>query len=288
MTTHVQESNWMYYSYISNCDIRGITLPKELMKAPHIHFIDINFGFLVPSDLPNAEDWKVFRWSDFDSYLILLNSGIEPFQLCQTTHSEEMAWIEVSFDFSMPHQKAIVVIPTHHLGQTPSSNPGYTRDTNWMLPILKWEFSRLFTILDKEERDKVTMMSWFTNLLIRLKSIKSANALATDTASVHALISLEQELSTNLQLPIPPVKMMADQVNMSHSSFKVFFKTIFKESPHKYFLKKRIDYAIHLLSSTDFPINKVAYHVGFMDPSGLTKLFQRELGINPMHYRKVI
>lgn len=292
MTPHVQDYSLAYYSYIPNSDIRTISDKKSVMNASNIHAVGVRYESYIPENLSEHDSWVSFTWQEFGSWLLVSKVDECPCLLNKKLCSSDMIWFEITYGISCQNHQAYLIFPLHHLGidSLKQVNPGdpYLLEFNRLLSsVIKIEFNRLLSLVDYAMLDKISVMSWYSSLLIRLKSVAQTFSFMSNNALVNALISLEQELSSNLQLPIPSVKVMADQVNMSHSSFKVFFKQIFKESPHRYFLKKRIDHALYLLSSTDFPIGKVAFLIGFMDPSGLTKLFQRELGINPIHYRKV-
>ncbi len=57
-------------------------------------------------------------------------------------------------------------------------------------------------------------------------------------------------------------------------------------SPLGFIQKLRIEHAIHLLESTDLPIDHIASQVGYSEPAGLRRVFLRETGRAPSAFRQ--
>ncbi|MEM7349651.1 MAG: helix-turn-helix domain-containing protein [Acidobacteriota bacterium] len=57
-------------------------------------------------------------------------------------------------------------------------------------------------------------------------------------------------------------------------------------SPLGFIQKLRIEHAIHLLESTDLPIEHIADRVGYHEPAGLRRVFLRETGRAPSTFRR--
>ncbi len=53
-----------------------------------------------------------------------------------------------------------------------------------------------------------------------------------------------------------------------------------------YISNQRINEAKRLLSTTDYPISKIAYTVGIVDYNYFTKFFRKRVGVSPAKYRK--
>ena len=79
---------------------------------------------------------------------------------------------------------------------------------------------------------------------------------------------------------------LAHLSGLSLSSFNRKFKRIYKESPKKYILRKRLERAKALLSLSELRIAEIGYECGFDDPANFTKSFSSLFGLSPTDYRK--
>ena len=73
--------------------------------------------------------------------------------------------------------------------------------------------------------------------------------------------------------------------NMSLSSFKWTFTGIYKTSPGKWLSEKRLDFASHLLTTSDKSINQIAFDSGFEDASSFIRAFKQKFASTPLQYR---
>lgn len=71
----------------------------------------------------------------------------------------------------------------------------------------------------------------------------------------------------------------------SLSSFKRDFHLHFKESPGKWLLNKRLEYAAVLLRSRDMNISQIVFESGFEDLSHFSRAFKTRFGIPPSKFR---
>ncbi|MBE9211532.1 helix-turn-helix transcriptional regulator [Plectonema cf. radiosum LEGE 06105] len=78
---------------------------------------------------------------------------------------------------------------------------------------------------------------------------------------------------------------LAALVPMSEFHFARTFKSLAKEPPHRYILKRRIERAKILLEVTRFSAAEIAYQVGFSNPSHFTAQFRKLVGVTPKVYR---
>ena len=102
---------------------------------------------------------------------------------------------------------------------------------------------------------------------------------------IEMIMELEQKISANLSRGVPSVEDMAESTHMSLTKFKHLFKQVYDESPHRYFLRLKLEKALLLLEDKERTISEVAYTIGFRNPSSLTKLFIREFGLSPQDFR---
>lgn len=73
----------------------------------------------------------------------------------------------------------------------------------------------------------------------------------------------------------------------SLSAFKSEFKEIYKTSPGKWLLKKRLHHSRYLLETRNINIAEVAYSCGFENTSHFSKVFRKEYGMTPSEVRQV-
>jgi transcriptional regulator GlxA family with amidase domain len=79
----------------------------------------------------------------------------------------------------------------------------------------------------------------------------------------------------------------AELTHRSLSSFKRDFQAHYNESPGKWLLKKRVDFAANLLLCSDQSISQIAFESGFEDLSHFSRVFKERTGKNPSNFRKV-
>jgi AraC-like DNA-binding protein len=72
----------------------------------------------------------------------------------------------------------------------------------------------------------------------------------------------------------------------SLSTFKRDFHITFNNSPGKWLLEKRLKRAAELLSRSDKSITDVVCESGFNNISNFNRMFKKQFGTSPVHYRK--
>lgn len=80
----------------------------------------------------------------------------------------------------------------------------------------------------------------------------------------------------------------ASLANMSLSTFKRNFKSVFNESPGRWISNKKIALATQFLKTSDMTINEIAYDCGFEDPSHFIKVFKKHENVTPLTYRNKV
>jgi len=74
--------------------------------------------------------------------------------------------------------------------------------------------------------------------------------------------------------------------NRSVSSFKRDFQAIFKTTPGRWLMDKKLQHAKKLLLQTNDAIASVAFDSGFENVAHFSRLFKQKNGITPMEFRK--
>ncbi|MBI1176648.1 helix-turn-helix domain-containing protein [bacterium] len=74
----------------------------------------------------------------------------------------------------------------------------------------------------------------------------------------------------------------------SLSSFKREFEKHFQQSPGKWLLQQRLDYAATLLRSSTLNVTEIALESGFEDVSHFSRVFKERFGDSPATYREKV
>lgn len=83
-----------------------------------------------------------------------------------------------------------------------------------------------------------------------------------------------------------PVEAMVERSGLPARTFKRRFKAATGHTPISYVQHLRVRRAKHLLETTDRSIDRVAWRVGYRDPSFFRRLFKRLAGTSPGVYRR--
>lgn len=83
-----------------------------------------------------------------------------------------------------------------------------------------------------------------------------------------------------------PVAAMVERSGLSERSFKRRFRNATGMSPMAYVHTMRLEEAKQVLETGDLSVDRVAREVGYEDAAYFTRLFQREVGLSPGHYRR--
>ncbi|WP_432807340.1 AraC family transcriptional regulator [Microvirga terrae] len=78
---------------------------------------------------------------------------------------------------------------------------------------------------------------------------------------------------------------LAAASGLSQMHFAAQFRAATGYRPHEYLLKRRIDYAITLMSSTNFSLLEIALSVGFQSQAHFSTVFKRFSGTSPALWR---
>jgi AraC-like DNA-binding protein len=78
---------------------------------------------------------------------------------------------------------------------------------------------------------------------------------------------------------------LADEVGMTQNYLARMFRQRFGMTIPRYLLNRRIEYARHLLTTTNIPIHRVAARVGLPDAQHFNKQFRKLVGTSPSQAR---
>ena len=121
-------------------------------------------------------------------------------------------------------------------------------------------------------------------LLVQTKNSESILEIISDLYSPN-VVSIKKVIQLHLYENLS-VEELAKLCNLSLSSFKRQFKTIFQDSPINYINHKRIEKAKELLKVSDYAISEISFHIRIHDPQYFTRFFKKKVGITPSSFRK--
>ncbi len=101
----------------------------------------------------------------------------------------------------------------------------------------------------------------------------------------HLLISKAQNyISQNLSTPIS-VSQVAEALFVSPNYFSRLFKRVTGEGCSEYIIRKKMEQACALLTTTTFKTSEIANMVGYHDSNYFSVTFKKYCGISPKNYR---
>ncbi len=86
-------------------------------------------------------------------------------------------------------------------------------------------------------------------------------------------------------MEINEISQLARMFHLHPNYLAAVFKKEFYVSPKQYLLERKIEYANHLLSGTEYSIQHIASACGFSNVSAFGKVYKRHMGVSPGTYR---
>ncbi|GGF73983.1 helix-turn-helix domain-containing protein [Wenyingzhuangia marina] len=120
-------------------------------------------------------------------------------------------------------------------------------------------------------------------LLIQTKNSESVLEIISNLYSPN-IINFKKIIALHLYEDLS-LEELAKLCNLSLSSFKRQFKTIFDDSPMNYINHKKIEKAKELLKISNLSISEVSHKIGIHDPQYFTRFFKKNVGLTPSSFR---
>lgn len=124
------------------------------------------------------------------------------------------------------------------------------------------------------------LLLWLAQSHRAPRGARVARAGRADAAVDRAMTLLEQSLDTPLDVPS-----LADEVELSQNYLAKHFRMRFGLTLQRYLLSRRIDFAQHLLTTTNLSVGRIGERVGLPDPQHFNKQFRRLVGLSPSQVR---
>jgi AraC-like DNA-binding protein len=134
-----------------------------------------------------------------------------------------------------------------------------------------------------EELLELKFRELLLNILDNPENIELKNYLLHLLSPQHE--SFQQVMETNCvyNLSLPDY---AKLLNLSLSSFKRHFISVYKTTPGHWLQEQKLNHAYHLLVSSDTPVTDISFESGFENSTHFSHLFKKRFGLSPIKYRK--
>lgn len=154
--------------------------------------------------------------------------------------------------------------------------------------VLTAYFQSVFSYFGEEHKPPVTLLELkFRELIVYILSSSRYEQLAAhflslcETNKVSVKEIMERNFIYNLKL-----QEFARLTGRSLASFKRDFTSIFKTTPGRWLMQKKLAYAKQLLEITDKNINELSFDAGFESTSHFIRTFKRYYKVTPLRYKK--
>lgn len=131
-------------------------------------------------------------------------------------------------------------------------------------------------------------------LVLKVKEIILLLSQTQNSESVQLILSqlfspaaytFKQIIEANLFSQLT-IEELAQQNNLSVSSFKREFSKLYHDTPANYIKAKKLEKAAELLQVSDQRITEIAFDCGFNDLANFTKSFTSKYKVSPTNYRQ--
>lgn len=154
-------------------------------------------------------------------------------------------------------------------------------------PLIKSFIDSINFMLDNPSvADENLIITKLKELLLLLSKSENSNSINSFVNSLF--VPYEYDFNDIIQKNIYSnlsIQELAHLSNLSLATFKRKFTELYKASPAKYILEKKLEKSVHLLQFKTKQISEVAYECGFETVSNFDKAFKRQFGKSPSEYR---
>jgi transcriptional regulator GlxA family with amidase domain len=126
----------------------------------------------------------------------------------------------------------------------------------------------------------------FKELVLSLLSNKNNDRFLSylNNLSKEESPSMEEVMYNNYAFKLT----MADYAKLTCKSvptFKRDFKKLFKDTPARWVMKKRLNMAAELLENTSLNIGEICFECGFENQTHFSRVFKEKMGVSPLQFR---
>ncbi|GAA0826290.1 AraC family transcriptional regulator [Marinomonas arenicola] len=216
----------------------------------------------------------------YDSGHYLVQTLPLPFE-CETFASEDAPLFGVSITID-PALLSELVIDTHE-AEIPSSVPYFPMSSVAMSDNMEVAVTRLVEALHDPKTAKIMGQSRLREVIFEALQSSQGSALRALVVNqgrfsqiVHSLKQLHQQLDQEVR-----VEQLAEEANMSVSSFHYHFKTIAGSSPLQYLKRLRLLKSQMLLNQGFKNVSQISLDVGYKSVHQFSRDYKRYFGVPP-------
>jgi len=268
-------------------DLFGKTLlQKIVLKAPAKYDFPVNDQacFLFVKEgvlLYKKEDYTIDIPSNYSLFLNCLNSGNE-------IQNSESACEIVIVTFHADVLKKIYDKDLPQLLHKPEnliSNKSSEKINNDFL-IQKYIEGLLFYFENPTLLSEDILILKLKEIILLLSQTRNADSVQIILSQLFSptTFTFKQIVEANLFSQLS-VEELAQQTNLSISSFKREFAKLYNDTPASYIKNRRLEKAAELLLVSNERISEIAFDCGFNDVANFTKSFSEKYHTTPTNYR---
>jgi AraC-like DNA-binding protein len=155
-------------------------------------------------------------------------------------------------------------------------------------PVLSIYFQSVFSYFGQDQKPPAALLELkFRELIMSILSSGKNQKLAayllslcrTNKACLREI--MERNFIYNMKL-----EEFAKLTGRSLASFKRDFVSVYKTTPARWLLQKKLEYAKQLLDITDKNINELSFDAGFESTSHFIRSFRQRYHLTPLQYKK--
>lgn len=208
--------------------------------------------------------------------------------------SHRVTYVPAGMPFELHHQRdstmlVALILPAGRLaaanGVTPA--PAALREDH-ALAMLVHDIGRQIMRLSDEDCGTIEQQTALLAAALTALSCADQPAPAERIAlSPFKLRSVLGFIDDNLHRPLT-LRAMAEHVNLSPYHFARMFKHATGRSPYDHLRWRRIVRSTALVARSELKIAEISASTGFSSPAHFSQAFQREAGVSPLQFRKVV
>jgi len=171
------------------------------------------------------------------------------------------------------------------LKKTTSSDPVIPLETD---QVLSAYFQSVYSYFGQEQKPTSALLELkFKELIVYTLSSEKNKKLRSYFLSLceknKACLKeiMERNFLYNLKL-----EEFAELTGRSLASFKRDFIAVFKTTPGRWLMQRKLEYAKHLLEISDKNISELSFDTGFESPSHFIRSFRQYYQVTPLRYKK--
>lgn len=192
-------------------------------------------------------------------------------------------------------------IRNYPLGKTIKKYGFFSYDTDEALHLSDKEKNNILSLLDSineelhtsiDEVSQDVIVSYIEVLLNYSNRFYKRQFITRKAVSNNLLSKMEQLLDDyfnqqeTLTKGLPTVEFLASELNLSPHYLSDMLRNLTGQSAQQHIHEKLIEKAKEYLTTTDFSVAEIAYHLGFEHSQSFNKLFKKKTNTTPLSFKQ--